>query len=268
MDGITRLCFGASYGVALAAEFAMLVRPASVVRTLGLIFGAAGLLAHTLYLLVQRPTLAMPYGSLLLLAWVLAVFYLYGSVHHRRLAWAVFVLPLVLALVILAGWFQPLNSTDGWAWLSGERFWGIVHGTLVLSAAVGVCVGAVASAMYLLQARRLRAKTAPADGLKLLSLERLEAMNRRAINAAFPLLTAGVVVGASLGIDSAGGVGPWLAPKVVGTAGLWLANAVLLVLRYSVHARGRLLAVGTLGAFALMMVTLLAAHPFVGSTGP
>src|SRR3954466_5520080 len=138
MENVSRLCFGASYGVALAAELAQALRPGRVLRGVGLAFGAAGLFAHTLFLLVRRPDFAMPYGSLLLLAWVLAVFYLYGSVHHRRLPWAVFVLPLVLGLVIIAGWFTPLNSTDGWGWLVGEHFWGVIHGTLVLLAAVGV----------------------------------------------------------------------------------------------------------------------------------
>ena len=50
--------------------------------------------------------------------------------------------------------------------------------------------------MYLVQARRLRQKLNPFGGVRLLSLERLETMNRRAINWAFPLLTAGLLVGA------------------------------------------------------------------------
>ena len=49
--------------------------------------------------------------------------------------------------------------------------------------------------MYLFQAHRLRAKTPPGQGLRLLSLERLEAMNRRAVYLSFPLLTAGVIAG-------------------------------------------------------------------------
>ena len=63
----------------------------------------------------------------------------------------------------------------------------------MLLAAVGVCVGFLASVMYLVQAQRLRAKIPPGEGMRLLSLERLEAMNRHAINLAFPLLTAGEI---------------------------------------------------------------------------
>jgi ABC-type transport system involved in cytochrome c biogenesis permease subunit len=127
-----------------------------------------------------------------------------------------------------------------------------------------VCVGAIASVMYLVQSHRLRRKSPGTGGLRLLSLERLETMNRRAISAAFPLLTVGLLVGAALGYQRLGTTGPWLTPKVLGTVGLWLANAVLLILRYSWHARGRWLAFGTLGAFAILLIALATVHPFVG----
>jgi ABC-type uncharacterized transport system permease subunit len=270
LEGITRLCFGASYAVALGLELARLAWPRPFYRGLALAFGAAGLFAHTAFLVVQRPTLQSQYGSLLFLAWVLAVFYLYGTVHHRRVAWAVFVLPLVLGLVVLAGRFapEPGSSPPPWserlAALTGDRFWGGVHGVLILLAAVGVCVGFLASVMYLFQARRLRAKVAPSAGVKLLSLERLEEMNRRAVNIAFPLLTVGLLVGVALTAQRGDATQAWTAGKVVGTAGLWLVFVVLLVLRYGLHTRGRHLAVGTIAAFAVMLATLAASHPFLG----
>jgi ABC-type transport system involved in cytochrome c biogenesis permease subunit len=262
LDGISRLCFGASYGVALILELAYLLWPRRILRLIGTFFGAAGLLAHTVFLAVQRPPLSAQYGSLLLLAWVLAVFYFYGSLHHRRFAWAVFVLPLVLALIVLAGRFAP-GGDSSLAALTGDRFWGIVHGGLILLAAVGVCVGFLASVMYLIQARRLRAKVAPYQGLKLLSLERLEEMNRRAVNAAFPLLTVGLLVGIALMAQYDSPAHAWTAGKVIGTVGLWLAFVVLLYLRYGLHLRGRHLAVGTIAAFAVLLVTLVASHPIL-----
>src|SRR5439155_6014425 len=166
-------------------------------RVAGLVFGVAGLFAQTVYLAINQPTPAAPYGSLLLLAWVLAFFYLYGTVHRdARRAWAVFVLPVVIGLVGLS---LALTNTTGQAppfevpgWLSGDRFWGVVHGVLILLASVGISVGFFASLMYLVQARRLRNKVNPSRVVPLLSLERLERMNRRAVNIAFPLLTAGV----------------------------------------------------------------------------
>jgi ABC-type transport system involved in cytochrome c biogenesis permease subunit len=273
LDGITRLCFGASYGVALGLELAHLAWPRAIHRLISLSFGAAGLVAHTLFLAVQRPPLQSQYGSLLLLAWVLAVFYLYGALHHRRFAWGVFVLPLVIGLVVLAGRFAPPSGDvppldDTLAGVAGERFWGNVHGGLLLLAAVGVSVGFLASVMYLIQAHRLRAKVAPNHGVRLLSLERLEEMNRRAVNLAFPLLTVGLLLGAILMAYYGSGPHAWTAGKVIGTAGLWLLFVVLLYLRYGLHLRGRHLALGTIAAFAVLLVTLVASHPPVAEGLP
>src|SRR5919198_365194 len=116
LDGITRFCFAASYAVALALELAHLLGPRPVLRLVSLMFGAAGLLAHTLFLLVHRPSLAAPAGSLLALGWVLAVFYLFGALHRRRQGWGVFVLPLVLGLVGLT-WAVPEEAGSAAAWL-------------------------------------------------------------------------------------------------------------------------------------------------------
>jgi ABC-type transport system involved in cytochrome c biogenesis permease subunit len=265
LERITVLCFGASYAVALALEGLQLLRPRPVQRVVSLGFGAAGLLAQTLFVAVQPLELASPYGSLLFLAWVLAVFYLYGSIHHHRLAWGLFVLPLVLGLIVLAELFPPAADAREAARypFRGERVLGMVHGTLVLLAAVGVCVGFIASVMYLVQVRRLRTKALPGRGMRLLSLERLEEMNRRAILLAFPLLTAGLLVGIGLMLHDGEALGDWHSPKVLSALGLWAVFALLLFVRYGSRVRGRQVALLTIVAFALLLVTLAApVHPF------
>lgn len=271
VDRITLFCFAASYTVALVLELVQLVWPRRVQRWLAAAFAGAGLLAHTLYLSVQGPPLASPFGTMLFLAWILAVFYLYGSIHHRKVAWGVFVLPLVLGLTILAGAFErpgtDLEPSSALSGFQGERFWGMVHGGLLLLAAVGVCVGFLASVMYLVQAHRLKAKVPPGHGLRLLSLERLEEMNRRAINLAFPLLTGGLLVGLVRMIQRKE-YPNWAEPKIFGVLALWLVFALLLYLRYGIHLRGRQLAVLTIVAFALLMVTLASpAHQLAGPGG-
>jgi ABC-type transport system involved in cytochrome c biogenesis permease subunit len=273
-DGISMTCFGASYAVALVLELVQLFRPRMIQRLISLGFGAAGLLAHTLYLghtfffKEQGPPLSSPSGSMLFLAWILAVFYLYGSVHHRRLAWGAFVLPLVLGLVGLAAALTPpagsTDRPDGFP----PAVWGIIHGGLLLLAAVGVCVACVASIMYLIQARQLKAKVLPGQGVRLLSLERLEAMNRRAINLAFPLLTGGVLVGIALMLQEDRPLRDWTAWKIISTAVLWFVFALLLYLRYGAHLRGRLLAMVTIMAFVLLVCTLAFSHSFVQGGGP
>lgn len=266
IQNIHHYCIGLSYLCAFLLETGRLLWPANGWRLAGLAFGAAGLFAHSAYLLVNHPSPAVPYGSVLLLAWVLALFYFYGTVHHAKQAWAVFVLPVVIALVALSRVLltvEPEHAAfDLAGWASGERFWGGVHGLLILSASVGVSVGFLASVMYLIQARRLRNKVAPGTVVPLLSLERLETMNRRALNVAFPMLTAGLLVGTLL-LEHNHALGEnWFSVKVLSTAGLWLVFLVLLYLRYAVHLPARRLALFSVAAFALLLVALVAAHPF------
>src|SRR5947208_6679636 len=183
MERVTLFCFAASYAVALGLELWHLYRRRPVHRLLANLFGGAGLLAQTIYLAVQRPPLALQSGLLLVLAWILALFYLSESLHHGRQSWGVFVLPVLLALVLLAAVLGPSADVDA-PHLAGQflkeetQMLGAAHAVLVILAAVGVCVGFVASIMYLVQAHRLRAKSLPNHGLSLPSLERLETMNR------------------------------------------------------------------------------------------
>lgn len=273
LDGITRFCFGASYAVALLLEIVQLIWPRPVQRLAATGFGIAGLFAHTVYLVMQRPPMASQYGSLLMVAWILAVFYVYGSVHYRHVAWGVFVLPVVLGLVVLTSTVPQDRDPSGpllpeVTSLRGEQLWSFVHGGLLLLAAVGVCIGFVASVMYLVQARRLRAKVLPGHGVRLLSLERLEIMNRRAINLAFPLLTAGVLIGLALMFEPTGRPLEWADPRIIGGVILWLVFALLLYLRYGVHLRGRRLAQLTIVAFALLLFALASSHASVQGGGP
>jgi len=263
--GITQFCFGLSYLTAFGLELYRPTRPGRWARLAGIFFAVAGLLAHTIFLAYHQPSPASPYGSLLLLAWVFAVFYLYGTLHREAYA-AVFVLPLVLALVGLSFVFTG-HGQDG-SWFTGESFWGMFHGILLLLASVGITVGFLASMMYLVQARRLKMKRNPIGGMKLLSLERLERMNRRAVNLAFPLLTVGLLLGAMRLWQTPHETGGWTALKITSTVGLWLVAALLMFLRYGAHLPGRRLAQFTILVFVLMLVALIASHPFVpGETG-
>ena len=262
MDRIHVYCFVLSYAVAFGLELWHLLRPRRVLRLLAQGFGAAGLVAHTLYLADKRPPLASQFGWMLLLGWVLAIFYLYGSIHHRRVAWGVFVLPLVLGLVALGAIFgRPPGSPVG----RDDNLWGLVHGVLIFLAAVGICVGFLASLMYLYQAHRLRAKLPPGKGVRLLSLERLETMNRRAINLAFPLLTAGVLLGAGLMLQYP--LYLWTDQRILSAIALWATFALVIVLRYGYHLRARQIAFLTILTFVLMVGCLTLSHP-VGQGGP
>jgi ABC-type transport system involved in cytochrome c biogenesis permease subunit len=261
MDRVTIHCFFASYGLALALELIYLRISRPIVRVLTLLAAAAGLVAHSIYLYSHQPPLIWPSSWLLFVAWPLAFFYVCGAVHHARESRGMFVLPLVLVLLGLGVVFgEPPDGARGLWQPERHSPWGPVHAVFILLASVGVCVGFLASSMYLYQARRLRTKARPGQGLRLLSLERLETMNRRAIVAAFPLLTAGMLTGVFLLVQGSGRV-TWLDPRVLGSVILWLAFVLLFYLRYGYHLRGRQVAVMTIVTFLLLLCCLVLSHP-------
>jgi ABC-type transport system involved in cytochrome c biogenesis permease subunit len=271
---ITEFCFAASYAVALFLDTLRLLWPRHGLRFLALCFTGAGLIAHTAFVVVNPLPLQTSFGSLVFLAWILAVFALYGAIHHRGLAWGLFVLPLVLGLIGLAEVFPdgspPRPSQAGWELfaLQGKHFWPVLHGTLMLLAAVGVSVAFIASVMYLVQTRRLRKKQLARPGLKLWSLERLEKMNRRAIVLAFPLLTIGLLVAVVQMVKHPDSDLAYSNLKVFSTITLWVVFAILLYLRYAGQAGGRRTALLTMVAFGLMLFALVSVHPFSPGGGP
>lgn len=270
MAGVTILCFGASYTVALVLEIFQAVRPGTVRRLLMHGIAGAGLFAHTLYIMMHGRPLGSGANSILFLSWILATFYLYGSIHHRRFAWGIFVLPVVIGLTLLAGLSSEPVTSSGLVPPSDLWFWVWLHFVLFVLGAVGLCVSFVASLMYLTQARRLKRKVPPGEGLRLLSLERLEEMNRRGIALAFPLLTGGLLIGILLLVSTAQLA--WWDPKVISTALLWLLCVLLLLLRYGLHRRGRPVAWWTIAAFGLLLVVFIvhlilpSAHHFGGGS--
>jgi hypothetical protein len=59
----------------------------------------------------------------------------------------------------------------------------------------------------------------------------------------------------------------WRDPKVLGTVGLWVVALLLVYLRYRAHVLPRRLAWLTVAAFGIMLVTLVASHPFAAGEG-
>ncbi len=268
-EGIKLFCFGASYSAALACEAAGFV-PARWRRTLSLVFVAAGLVAHTLYIGhrtigARVCPITTTAGSLLVLSWVLAVAYL--SIHwfYPRVTLGLFALPLIVGLVASAGFLgtESRRELEGWA-----RIWGPVHGALLAIGAIAVIVGFVAGVMYLVQVRRLKAKHLPSELFDLPSLELLERINRHGITAAFSLLTVGLGIGVLLALHARHEGDEsirLLDPKVIFATLVWLAFGFLLQVRSRPQFRGRRVALLTIIAFCLMLFTMVGVELLMSS---
>lgn len=270
-DNVTILCFAASYAVALGLELWQLWQPGQARRWLLRGVMLAGLTAHALYVWFHAVPFQGGSTTLLLLSLILAVFYFSGTWHYRRFAWGVFILPLILVLVLTA-WLDSFQVSQRLAMPreTAEWVWTWAHVIFLVLGYVGLCIALVASLMYLVQSQRLKRKKLADDGFKLLSLERLDTMHRRALLLAFPLHTSGVLLGVWL-MPTFGLT--WLDPKILLAVALWVVLLVLLVLRHNLHWRGRRMAWGTMGAFGLFLSAFAASrllpsrHPS-GTKGP
>lgn len=265
MDRLKVLCFAGTYGLALLCELARLfVRsPFRWHLTVGLT--ALGWVVQTIFLAnrafkEQILPITSAFESVMLLAWIVALIGIYLMLHWpRQVAVGLFVLPLVLGLVSVAGWFAPRQSD----WLEGGMvaFWGTVHGIFLLAGAVFTCLAFAAGLMYLAQMRRLKLKKGPLPGFSLPSLEQTERVNRGAITLAFPLLTFGLLIGLVLSVSvrslaGQGGIAPgWTDPKVISALGMWLVFAILLHARFRPAMRGRSVMLLTIIAFGFLVFT-------------
>ena len=258
MDRLSVLCFGGTYGLALACDLARFAVKGAARWYATLALTTLAWVVQTAYLgnlAIQTRQLPVStvFESLLVLSWVLAAVALYLIVRAPKpVAVGLFVLPVVLALVVVAGAWAPREDWAGSGWSEASRFWGSAHGVLYLVGAVSSCVAFAAGLMYLAQSHRLKQKRPSRTGLKLPSLEESERLNRAAITVAFPFLTAGLVVGLVMQValqqsgDSRIG---WADPKVVSGLLVWVVFAALLHARFRPEMRGRRVMLFTLVAF-------------------
>lgn len=262
LSGVSIVCFSASYAVSLTLEVSQLFVKIRVRRPLTLGFAGAGLLAHTVYL-VLHPTeggapLSSWYHWCLAVAWVVAAVYLLLTLSRPQASLGIFLLPLVLGLLGLAHLFRGLphfsnDQATGW--------WATLHGVALLLGTVVVFIGFSAGLMYLLQVYRLKQKRPPQKGLRLPSLEWLQRANESSLIVSSLFVGIGLVTGIALDltkyrVDSIGQI--WADPVVWSSAVLllWLIIALVFNAAYKPARQGRKIAYLTVASFVFLILAL------------
>ncbi len=279
MLNVQVVCFLASYVVAFGLELTRLIRSTPINRVLMLLFGLAGLVAHTLYLLGRSgqtnlpPLLSSPHDWMLVLAWLAIVLYLFLTAFDRKLAIGLFLLPLVLILIGSTYFVSKDTNTlyvdDPQTHQAALYHWGMLHASLLMLGMGGVIVGFVLSMMFLVQHRRLKHKRTLFDGLRLPSLARLARWNRRAILCSILLFTLGMATGLGLGwfSNSDAMQVSFSDPVVTVTGAVWLLMMLFFgwLLR-SENAAGKQVAWRTIWAFGFLLVTLIVMQVLTGGS--
>jgi ABC-type uncharacterized transport system permease subunit len=185
-------------------------------------------------------------GSLNLFVWLLVGAYLIWGCRPRYRLLGLTVMPLAVALFVAArigGGTEDVSSSYGSLFL-------LLHVGLVLAAFAGFTLAAALSALYLLEERQLKRRTASILRLRMPSLVVLERVIAKTILVSWPLLTLGLAAGlVRLGED---GGDPDAAMSVAVLT--WLVYGGFLALRL----RGQRAAYVALCGFALVIVVRIA----------
>jgi ABC-type uncharacterized transport system permease subunit len=129
---------------------------------------------------------------------------------------------------------------------------------LTIAGVAALGFGCLCGLMYLAQERRLRRAHSDRLSRALPSLEWLERQNRRAVAAGFVLLTVGLALGLGMLLVKGQRFGfSFFDAKVISSLAVWALFAALAALALRPRMRGRPVALVTVIAFVLMVVTIV-----------
>ncbi len=179
-----------------------------------------------------------------LLSLLLALAFLLVYLKYRTMALGVFLLPLAFLLGMLPAFHPGLESSLGTGSIPGlstpgmRSGWLFLHIALLLAAYAALFVSLVASVLYLVQERRLKAKAAGAGGVRLPPLDTIDRIALRALLFGLPCMTAGLLIGSFLA-EVSYGPSYFRDPKILLAFAMWLAYVAMIHIRRSSGLRGR-----------------------------
>jgi ABC-type transport system involved in cytochrome c biogenesis permease subunit len=181
-------------------------------------------------------------NSLVLAAWTLVLVYFVVEHFIRLKVYGTVLVPVSAVLLMSAqvlgvnsGAVVALNATQ----IQQLDNWRVgIHVAVIMLANAGFAVGGAASAVYLTQETQLKRHRASTLLRRLPSLAQTDLIARRAIVWSYPAYSAGLLLGITRAIETAGS-GWWADPRVLMAAVVWVVFGVYLVLRYERGISGR-----------------------------
>lgn len=213
----------------------------------------AGFALHTVGLLlrgleIQACPISNYFESLMFINWAIVLIYLIVGAIFRVSFLGAFVIPLVVGIGAVALLIAPDQTRNLGAFKSP---WLGLHASLSLVAYGAFALAFITGLMYLLQERQLKARRLLPWFHRLPSIDQLDRINFRLLAWGLVLLTLGLVFGFVLGAvflkDDL--------PKTVWSVLIWLGYSVVLALRMTGRLRGRKIALSSVVAFVLVMLT-------------
>ena len=241
----------ALYGAATALALAPFAGRLAVSRGLLLAVPSAGAAFHVAGLVQMAPA-GLAFG-LSLLAFFIVVLQLVSERLLRVSAVALFTAPLAAGLVGLALLLGLAPTGES----AGRNVWLVLHVALSVLGLALLALAFIASALYLLQFRELKAKRFGQVFQVFPPLERLDLLNRSALVVGFPALTLGVLLAVGYAVRFTGGfrVDP---AQVVWGLFTWAVLGAAVWLRVGRRWTGRRAAVLSIAGFGAVLLVYLA----------
>ena len=183
---------------------------------------------------------------------------------YNAISLGLFALPVTFFIV-----FIPALGTEKYVFPSqGVRIsWLVAHIVALLAAYAALGFSILASALYLAQERRIKAKLKPGEDTWwaplewLPPLDTLERIAHATLLFGFPCMTVGLVIGSVLAQETVLGAAYFRDPKVIASFVMWAVYVLLLLVRSTAGLRGRKAAYLS-GAVLLVMLAVWAANQF------
>lgn len=195
-----------------------------------------------------------------LLALLLMVFFFAIYAIYRTASPGIVVFPLAFVLVLSAQSYSVPASAAVEPSPFGPR-WIVAHIALIMVGYSALIISFVASILYLLQEKNLKAKGTSGFWSRLPALATIDEIGYRVLIFGFPFMTFGLIVGSILA-EAKFGPDYFRDPKVLLSGVMWIVYSVLLYTRWSAGWRGRRAAYLAACAFAAAAVAWVAnIHP-------
>jgi ABC-type transport system involved in cytochrome c biogenesis permease subunit len=263
------LIFYVAAGIAYAVHFAG--RQAAVGR-LATTLLLAGALVHTFVIGMQtmevrHVPIANPSRAISSFVWLLALSYLYLELTADERAMGVFIMPIVVALMVIPTIDPGVERTD--PLLDSPWFW--IHTSSLLFAYASFALAGVLGVTYVLQFKEIKKKQLGFFYTRLPSLQILDVMNSRAVVVGWIFMTLGLFVG-FIWATQARAAAPYDArlesfsfgdPKIFIAVLAWGVYSFAVVARRAMGWHGRRAALLSATGFGIVLLNFVPINYFV-----
>lgn len=132
----------------------------------------------------------------------------------------------------------------------------VLHLSAIFLSYVVFLIASLAALLYLIQDNNLKKKEWGVMAIRLPDLSVLDRINYRFIGLGFPLLTLAIISGYLWAKEARGVYWGWN-PREVASLALWFLYAIILHVRLSSKMRGKKVALLSILAFLVIIITLL-----------